>query len=122
MSNIQGASGGTKIVLNRQSDLILDNAKITAPVGIEKSDLPGLVEDLAKLQATDKETREALDSKINAVNADITSEVARAEAAEAQLTSDLAAEVADRIADVDAEEARAKEAEAKLGKSIETEQ
>ena len=30
----------TKIVLNRQSDLILDNAQITAPVGIVKADIP----------------------------------------------------------------------------------
>jgi len=32
----------TKIVLNRQSDLILDNAQITAPVGIVVADIDGL--------------------------------------------------------------------------------
>ena len=32
----------TKIVLNRQSDVILDNAQITAPVGIVLTDIDGL--------------------------------------------------------------------------------
>jgi hypothetical protein len=43
----------TKIVLNRQSDLILNNAKIVEPEGIVKGDLPGLVDDLANLNAAD---------------------------------------------------------------------
>ena len=43
----------TKIVLNRQSDLILNNAQIVDPTGIVKGDLPGLVNDLADLNAAD---------------------------------------------------------------------
>ena len=41
----------TKIVLNQQSDLILNNAQIVQPTGIEKTDLPGLVDDLASLDS-----------------------------------------------------------------------
>ena len=39
----------TKIVLNHQTDLILNNAQIVQPTGILKSDLPGLVDDLGNL-------------------------------------------------------------------------
>ncbi len=39
----------TKIILDKQSDLILTNAQIVGPTGIVKSDLPGLVTDLANL-------------------------------------------------------------------------
>jgi phosphoribosylcarboxyaminoimidazole (NCAIR) mutase len=39
----------TKIILDKQSDLILTNARIVGASGIVKSDLPGLVEDLSNL-------------------------------------------------------------------------
>jgi FkbM family methyltransferase len=39
----------TKIVLNRQSDLILDNAQITAPVGIVLTDISGVSEAVASI-------------------------------------------------------------------------
>ena len=37
----------TKIVLNRQSDLILTNAVITTPSGLTQSDILGLVDNLS---------------------------------------------------------------------------
>jgi hypothetical protein len=43
----------TKIVLNKQSDLVLNNAVITSPTGIVKSDIPELVQDLADLVSAD---------------------------------------------------------------------
>ena len=52
----------TKIILDKQSDLILTNAQIVGATGIVKSDLPGLVTDLANLdtaiqtEATDRST------------------------------------------------------------------
>jgi hypothetical protein len=46
MQQVQQVAG-TKIVLNRQSDLILDNANITAPVGIVVEDIEGLVDALS---------------------------------------------------------------------------
>ena len=41
----------TKIILDKQSDLILTNAKIVGATGILKSDLPGLVNDLSSLNS-----------------------------------------------------------------------
>ena len=41
----------TKIILDKQSDLILTNAKIVGAIGILKSDLPGLVNDLSSLNS-----------------------------------------------------------------------
>ena len=55
----------TKIVLNRQSDLILNNASIIAPVGIEKSDIPSLVSDLSALEtANSVEESRALSAEV----------------------------------------------------------
>jgi len=70
----------TKIVLNRQSDLILNNAQIVQPTGIEKTDLPGLVDDLAEL------------------NSAIDTEELRARDAETKLAGELFAESDARIA------------------------
>ena len=77
----------TKIVLDKQSDLILTNATLTTPQGLVKSDVSGLVTDLANL-----------------VTADSTEAAARI-AGDTALSASLATEVAARIADVDAEEA-----------------
>ena len=42
----------TKIVLDLQSDLILNNATINAPVGIEVVDINGLDENLLNLSSS----------------------------------------------------------------------
>ena len=72
----------TRIILNRQSDLKLTGAEILAPIGIEKSDLPGLVDDLQQLQeaindevtrAQDKDAEH--DNSINQIEVNISSEV-----------------------------------------------
>ena len=50
-------SNGTKIVLNKQSDLILDEAEIVKPKGIEEADIDGLVDhcDVVEKAAADEE-------------------------------------------------------------------
>ena len=83
----------TKIVLNRQSDGILDNAKITAPVGIEKTDLPGLVDDLAGLQETDKKLLDTVKEVDANLTEAISVETARAEAVEAAISNKLEAAI-----------------------------
>ena len=142
--------GKTKIVLNQQSDLILNNAQILQPTGIVKSDLPGLVEDIAGITmsiAAEATARTAADIKLTddlaaetsariadvdaeearaiaaetKLTSDLSSEVSRATAAENQLSSDLADETAARIADVDAEETRALAAEAQLTSDLASE-
>ena len=139
--------GKTKIVLNQQSDLILNNAQILQPTGIVKSDLPGLVEDIAGITmsiAAEATARTAADIKLTddlaaetsariadvdaeearaiaaetKLTSDLSSEVSRATAAENQLSSDLADETAARIADVNAEETRALAAEGVLQSNI----
>jgi hypothetical protein len=69
----------TKINLNKQSDLSLTSANITSPIGIEKSDLPGLVGDLADLsesisseeiRAMDKEEKLEIQMKSNKDDSD----------------------------------------------------
>jgi hypothetical protein len=64
----------TKIILDKQSDLILTNAKIVGATGIVKSDLPGLVNDLSSLnsaiqtEASDRSTEIAVErARINAI-------------------------------------------------------
>lgn len=42
----------TKIVLNRQSDLILTEAQIVAPVGIVEADIAGLVAHFQTVEAS----------------------------------------------------------------------
>ena len=81
---------GTRIDLDSQSNKKLTNAEIVAPVGIEKADLPGLVDDLAQLDAGIKEEAE------------------RAIAADKSHDEAIAQEVADRIAG-DTAEAKARE-------------
>ena len=56
----------TKIVLNRQSDLILDNAVITSPSGLEKSDISNLVDDLSALTASDVTLQSNIDAETTA--------------------------------------------------------
>ena len=119
----------TKIVLNRQSDLILNNASIIAPVGIEKSDIPSLVSDLSALEtANSVEESRALSAEVllqnnidtletNAADytdAEVSIEKARAIAAEGSLATKLASE--DSI-----EKARAIAAEGVLTSALSTE-
>ena len=108
----------TKIVLNKQSDLVLNNAVITSPTGIVKSDIPELVQDLADLVSADAALSASLAAETAARIADVDAEETRALAAEAALSASLVAEVAARIADVNAEETRALAAEAGLSASI----
>jgi hypothetical protein len=75
----------TKIVLNHQSDLILNNAQIVQPTGIVKSDLPGLVDDLDALNVA-LEAEEA--ARIAAVSDEETARIA----ADSGLSSEISVE------------------------------
>jgi trimeric autotransporter adhesin len=75
----------TKIILNRQSDLILNSAQIVQPVGIVKSDLPGLVDDLSSLGT-------AIDAEESARIAAISSEETARIAADSGLSSEISVE------------------------------
>ena len=108
----------TKLVLNRQTDLILDNAKITAPVGIEKTDLPGLVDDLKSLNETDEKLFEAIKEKSADLTDAIATETARAEAAESEIGSKLESEAAARIADIAKTNDAIKKGDAKLSEAL----
>lgn len=68
------------------------------------------------------QTEQALDNKINTLNAEIDSEERRAEAAEQEIRTLLTKEINDRIADVNEEEARAKAAEQALQNAINAEE
>ena len=113
----------TKIVLNRQSDLILDNAQITAPVGIVKADIPKLVDDLsdlAKADAAEASARVAGDASLEAKHdAEMSTEVAARIAGDAAIQSEVdalevehAADVSTAAANLAAEASRAQAAEA----------
>jgi predicted small integral membrane protein len=114
--------GKTKIVLDLQSDLILNDALIVRPSGIVKSDLPGLVEDIQGITmsiADEASARAAGDQQLASDLADLQNYVdTTVDSAIATLTSDLADETAARIADVDDEEARALAAEAQLSSDL----
>jgi hypothetical protein len=75
----------TKIILNRQSDLILNSAQIVQPVGIVKSDLPGLVDDLSSLGT-------AIDAEESSRIAAISSEETARIAADSGLSSEISVE------------------------------
>mgnify|MGYP001363269616 CR=1 FL=1 len=87
----------TKIVLNRQSDLILNNAQIVDATGIVKGDLPGLVDDLANLNTADlaeASFRVAGDNSLEAkIDADVSSEQSAREAGDLSLTTKVDADV-----------------------------
>jgi len=87
----------SKIDLNKQSLKRLDNAIINEPIGIEKSDLPGLEGDLTLLTDNlDAESKRA--GAAEAVNAEaISTEAAAARAAELELSN----QIADIISNVD---------------------
>jgi len=73
----------TKIVLNRQSDLILDNANITAPVGIVVADIAGL--------------ESAILSIDTAESAHMSAEVSSRISGDASLAAKLSYETSERI-------------------------
>jgi hypothetical protein len=113
----------TKIVLNRQSDLILDNAQITAPVGIVKADIPKLVDDLSDLAAADAaeaSARVAGDASLEAKHdAEMSTEVAARIAGDAAIQAEVdalevehAADISTAAANLAAEASRAQAAEA----------
>ena len=94
----------SKINLNKQSDLSLTSANITSPIGIEKTDLPGLVGDLEGLSATDNEINAALAAETTralqaekVVTQAISDEADAARAAELGLSN----QIADIISNVD---------------------
>ena len=70
----------TRIVLNKQSDLILTEAQIVKPIGIEESDIAGLV------------------AHFEVVERSIAEETARAVAKDAEHDNEIEAEVSSRIA------------------------
>ena len=109
----------TKIVLNRQSDLILNKAQIVEPSGIVKGDLPGLVDDLANLSAADStelSRAQSAEASLDAAFAAADSrELSRALAAEAAIQADVDQNEADADAAMSSEIARAESAEASLG-------
>ena len=107
----------TKIVLNRQSDLILDNAEITAPVGIVLADIAGAPEAIAAEEllriAGDTELTENLvkeedariaavstevSARIAAVSTEVSARIAAVSALDTKTGNDMNAEVSARIA------------------------
>ena len=119
----------TKIVLNRQSDLILDNAKITKPTGIVKADILELVGDLSNLVVADtaeKISRVAGDASLEAKhNAEMSTEVAARIAGDAVIQSEVdalevehAADVSTAAANLAAEASRAQAAEGSLATAL----
>ena len=108
----------TKIVLNRQSDLILTSPSIIAPIGIVKGDIPELNSDLSNLSAAD--AAEAL----RATAAEAAESAARISADSAETLRATAAEGAEsaaRIAADSAEALRATAAEGLLQGNIDVE-
>ena len=119
----------TKIVLNRQSDLILDSAKITKPEGIVKADIPELVGDLSNLvvaDAAEASARVAGDASLEAKhNAEMSTEVAARIAGDAAIQAEVDALEVEHAADVStaaenlaAEASRAQAAEGSLATAL----
>jgi len=129
----------TKIVLNQQSDLILNNATIIGASGIEKSDLPGLVDDLGALSSSIEAEETARISGDAELSSEISVERGRIDAIlqgadvdlnqfkevvdfveSIDLTNDnaLLAAVTAINSDIEAEEARALAAEAALSADL----
>ena len=115
----------TKIVLNRQSDLILNNASIVAPVGIVIADIAGLVSTVASIDSkgtgdmsAEASLRIAGDVSVTAA---MSAEISTRVVAETSLQNNIDAEASLRTADVDAEESRAIAAEGSLAANLSTE-
>ena len=112
----------TKIVLDRQSDLILSGATITNPTGITASDIsffnPGFNLTTTNVELALDELNNDISTEVSNRISDVNAEESRAQSAELVLTNDLSSEVSNRIADVNAEESRAQSAEASLATAI----
>ena len=138
----------TKIVLNRQSDLILDNAEITSPVGIVLADIAGATDAISAEESLrvaavaaeesarisgDANLQNQIDNVLSNVDPEsldsLTEIVAAFQSADGDLNgaittladaagANLSAEVSNRIADVDEEQARAEYAEAQLSAEL----
>ena len=104
----------TKIVLNRQSDLILTGAQLLEPSGLVQGDIEGLVAQLAaidKAAMNEASLRTAADSSLEAkIAADVSTEKAAGDAADvslgAKIDADVSTEKAAREAAVSTEKAR----------------
>ena len=116
----------TKIVLNRQSDLILDNAQITAPVGIVVADIDGLQSAITSIDTNiSAETSREISNRISGdesldakVSANLSVETSERVAGDLSVAANLSSEVANREAAVEAEESRAFVAETSLQNNI----
>jgi predicted nucleic acid-binding Zn-ribbon protein len=89
----------TKIVLNRQSDLILDNAKIIAPVGIVLTDIAGVSD---AFDVVSKETEAAIAAEAKereAVDAKLFEGIKNEDEARTKADAELSAEVSALISD-----------------------
>ena len=108
----------TRIVLNDQSDLILNNAQIVEPTGIVKSDLPGLVDDLSALStadSTEASLRQAADTaEESSRKAGDQALQANIDTLESQHNDEMSVETSARIAGDEAEASRAAAAEAAI--------
>jgi hypothetical protein len=93
------ANKNTKIVLNRQSDLILDNAKIIAPVGIVLTDIAG-VSDAFDVVSKETEAAIAAEAKAReAVDAKLFEGIKNEDEARTKADAELSAEVSALISD-----------------------
>jgi hypothetical protein len=84
----------TKIVLNRQSDLILDNALITNPQGIVLTDISGVSEAVASINSA---TSADLSAESSARAAAIDNEQSARVAGDESVTEAMSAEISTRV-------------------------
>jgi len=91
----------TKIVLNRQSDLILDGAQITAPVGIVLTDVAGAVDAISAEEAARKEADDKLQEGLSREEGDRISAVSAEEAARIAGDADLQSQMDNVISNID---------------------
>ena len=109
----------TKIVLDRQADLILTNATITSPTGIVAADIANgndgnLSQEISALYSNDA-------SLSTAVSTDLSSEASSRVAGENSLATSLSTEVDNREGAISAEESRSIVAETSLQNNIDAE-
>ena len=116
----------TKIVLNRQSDLILDNAQITKPQGIVLTDIAGVSEAVASINtATSLGMSAEASSRVAgdvSVTAAMSAEISTRVVAETSLQNNVDAEASLRVVGDQAEESRAIFAEGSLAADLAAEQ
>ncbi len=99
------AGGGTKIVLNKQSDLILHEAEIIKPSGIEEGDIIGLPEHFESVEIEIKQEVAAREAGDEALQVNLKAAIDALEAADAAEAAERAA--SDKVHDdaIAAEEA-----------------